>query len=133
MVRSIFKLFALAGITGILIVASWDVGNFGLSYGANPPLPHWIWIDFFVTKPTPPPTPGLIDLIFAASLSPMPGVLSPPDLIVALVALVLLLLWLEGRSRKPRNEPGRARKVVSKYGVFYVWEGVAAHRARHRP
>ncbi len=132
MLRTILKLIPVLVLTCVLVMASWEPNNFGLSYGASAPLPYRGWASCLIGGPTPSPIVPGINVIFPGSFPVVPGVLSPLDLVAIFAGLVLVLLWLQGLSRTGKNKPGQIRKVVSKYGVFYVWEGITAHRARHR-
>ena len=145
MLRTMLKLAALATLIAILVIGSWDLGNFGLSGSVSSPAPPISIAQESVSytlNRNPAPAFSLVELLLGPDsfyvFSPMlegdtlRRALSVFDVAVLFSVPFVLVLALNRWNRSEKKQVKRIRRVVSRYGTMYIRQGLAAHKARNR-
>jgi hypothetical protein len=118
-------MIALLVLTCVLVVASWEPNNFGLSLGANP----WgtlgnTCMEWGSRYCVDTPTITLPSWLHDAT--------SPVIPTIAFFILLGLIVSLNHHMRYRRGTFGALTGVIGQERVFYVKRGLAAHRARNK-
>ena len=135
MLRTLLKLAGLAPLVAILVISSWDLGNFGLSGSVSSPAPQISIAQdnvSYAPNHNPAPTFSLIGYLLGPNLLPLPRALSVFDVAVLFTVPFVLVLALNRWNRSEKKPVRAVRRVVSRYGTMYIRQGLTAHKARNK-